>query len=362
MSALESRDVETLCAAIDRAAELLRTRQVNELECGEIGRRFVQLAEDKRSQVRRAVALGSEHLRHPTFREVAERLTEDDHSQVRGIARGILESRSEGRRGDLSDPRHMRLLQEGLLEIDARSRAAARRLAERHAETLMLVVDHEMSKVLQPLLLGLESLSRSLVASDANAEECRQSAARACARVAVLRSISKSFCAYTAEVVSVTRRPEPVRELLDNATRLVMERLRIKKRAAFTEVAFEVDLPSVEVQRERVVQGLATFLQNAFEAYGDQDVEKRILVSAERDGPKHVRIRVTDWGGGMTEEMKRRAFDLGASSKGPGRGFGLPVALQILEEEHGGRISVDSERGKGTTVTVRLPVGHVEEE
>lgn len=67
-------------------------------------------------------------------------------------------------------------------------------------------------------------------------------------------------------------------------------------------------------------------------------------------------IQVSDNGGGMDEEVKSKIFTSFFSTKaGAGTGLGLLVTQKIIKE-HNGTISVESEVGKGSTLTIRLPV------
>jgi signal transduction histidine kinase len=64
-----------------------------------------------------------------------------------------------------------------------------------------------------------------------------------------------------------------------------------------------------------------------------------------------------DDGVGMSEDVRRRMFEPFFSTRpmGAGRGLGLAVALGLVES-HAGTITASSEAGRGTTVTVRLPL------
>ena len=79
-----------------------------------------------------------------------------------------------------------------------------------------------------------------------------------------------------------------------------------------------------------------------------------LTIVASRD-EDDVRIRVSDTGAGMDPEALARAFEPYFSTKSTGTGLGLPIARRNVELS-GGTIAVASERGHGTTVTMRLPV------
>jgi signal transduction histidine kinase len=67
-----------------------------------------------------------------------------------------------------------------------------------------------------------------------------------------------------------------------------------------------------------------------------------------------VVLAVADTGVGMDQEALERAFEPYFSTKATGTGLGLPIARRNVEL-NGGKIAVESARGKGTTVTVTLP-------
>ncbi len=75
-----------------------------------------------------------------------------------------------------------------------------------------------------------------------------------------------------------------------------------------------------------------------------------------RPGP-YLRLCVKDNGHGMTPEVKERAFDPFFTTKGPGKGSGMGLAVvHGIVKKHEGAIRLESEEGKGTTVSVFLPV------
>jgi two-component system sensor histidine kinase HydH len=69
-----------------------------------------------------------------------------------------------------------------------------------------------------------------------------------------------------------------------------------------------------------------------------------------------IRIDVSDTGKGINEEDLARIFDPYFTTKPSGTGLGLAIVYRIIEA-HDGEIRVKSKPGKGTTISVFLPVG-----
>ena len=73
------------------------------------------------------------------------------------------------------------------------------------------------------------------------------------------------------------------------------------------------------------------------------------------DDGRWVEMEVADDGVGIAPEVRARIFEPYFSTRASGTGLGLAIVRKAVEE-HGGNISVESERGQGTRVVVRLPV------
>ena len=118
-------------------------------------------------------------------------------------------------------------------------------------------------------------------------------------------------------------------------------------------------LPRVKIDAKRIRQVLDNLLDNAVK-YSPQGTE--VLVSAKQAGREMV-ISVTDQGLGIPADELSRVFDRmyrieqRLTSGVDGIGLGLSIC-QRLVEAHGGRIWVDSEKGKGSTFYFTIPIAH----
>lgn len=140
-------------------------------------------------------------------------------------------------------------------------------------------------------------------------------------------------------------------------------------------------LPPILGDYDQLVQLFCNLIQNAYQAleqpaaifgktnegslfiernYKNDDgtENKQLIIKTFLDNNKEpgwICIAVTDTGVGIPSENLKKVFEPLFSTKAKGIGLGLALA-RILAEEHGGNIQVDSQVGKGSTFTVRLPI------
>ena len=109
---------------------------------------------------------------------------------------------------------------------------------------------------------------------------------------------------------------------------------------------------SVRWDRGKLRQVFMNLIQNALEAMGEGG-KIDILVVGKPD--QLLEIKISDDGSGMTEEVRKKIFNLYFTTKAKGTGIGLSIVQQIVDQ-HGGVISVESELGKGTTFSIVMPI------
>jgi CheY-like chemotaxis protein len=110
-------------------------------------------------------------------------------------------------------------------------------------------------------------------------------------------------------------------------------------------------------QLEQVLINLAINARDAMPEGGHLTISTANVDADEGQmkGP-HVLVTVTDTGTGMKPETKAKVFEPFFTTKGVGKGTGLGLAtVHGIIEQSGGRVTLDSELGRGTTFYIRLP-------
>jgi len=147
------------------------------------------------------------------------------------------------------------------------------------------------------------------------------------------------------------RRPVKINELIEGIL-LVMEK-QMKESNIKVETSFDDEIPEVMASTNQMRQVMLNILKNAKEAM-PKGGTLGVRTSKE---DRHVLIHVQDTGAGIPEEIRDKIFEafFTTKQKVKGVGLGLSVCYGIIKD-HGGEIKVESEEGKGTTFTIRLPI------
>jgi two-component system NtrC family sensor kinase len=150
------------------------------------------------------------------------------------------------------------------------------------------------------------------------------------------------------------REPVHVQELVERALTLLQARL--EQARVTVERAFDPALPPILGDSDQLIQVFMNLLANAVDAMpGGGRITVRTGALAG-DDPRAM-VSVQDTGVGIDPDQLGRIFEPFYTTKpeGHGTGLGLSVSRGIVQA-HGGRIEVSSEPGRGTTMTVRLPL------
>jgi signal transduction histidine kinase len=225
-----------------------------------------------------------------------------------------------------------------------------RRLAAAYTEIAKLAggLAHEIKNPLSTIRLNMELLAEDF--ADAESARDRRVYAkiklveRECER---LQNLLDDFLNYAK---LRTLRLEPID--LNAEIERVLEFFRPKADACGVDVVthLNAELPSVVLDVEAFRGALFNLLLNAQQAMPDGGE----LLIRTRPSALGVAIDLIDTGEGMNDATMAHIFEAFYSTKSGGSGLGLPTARRIVEG-HGGRISVQSELGKGTQFTIELP-------
>lgn len=130
----------------------------------------------------------------------------------------------------------------------------------------------------------------------------------------------------------------------------------LKKSTKKLKVIYADNLPTIRGNFQRIEQVLINLIQNACQALPDPMKKIMISTSYNKKTGKVV-IKIKDEGVGIPEDQKKYILDPFFTSRRDtgGTGLGLSISAGIIEE-HGGRLEFSSEPGKGTIVSVILPV------
>ena len=144
---------------------------------------------------------------------------------------------------------------------------------------------------------------------------------------------------------------------LTNINDVIMEALKsfeqdLEDRGIEAKTELGDNLPLISIDQEHMKMALANLIKNSIEAMQDK---LKILKITSRISDGRMEIQVSDTGKGIPKDKIKNIFDPFFSSKTRGPGVGLTFTLKIIQE-HGGTVSVESEPGKGTIFTIRLPL------
>jgi len=223
--------------------------------------------------------------------------------------------------------------------------AAWRELARRLA--------HELKNPLFPLQLTVENLVRARQQNPEQFDEVfRESSRTLLAEISNLKGIIGRFSEFS-------KMPQPqlqtvqVNEVIRGVLQLFQAQLEAEGRAKINcELQLDPNLEPISADAELLHRAVSNLVLNAMDAMP----QGGILTLRTRGEDGKVLIEVEDTGSGLTPEECERVFTPYYTSKQHGTGLGLAI-VQSVVSDHGGRIRVQSEPGRGTAFVIELPSG-----
>jgi len=212
-------------------------------------------------------------------------------------------------------------------------------------------VAHELNNPLQ----GIVTYSHLLLEKDSTDEPTNQNIRKIVVQANRCRDIIRGLLDFSRQ-----RKPD---KTLSDINSILNEGISlVENQALFHNVKIVLNLdeslPKVVIDPSQIVRVFINLIVNAAEA---MDGNGRLTISSRLDNEKKcVEIEVSDTGPGISEENIDKIFDPFFTTKETGHGVGLGLAISYgIIKEHKGSLSVESEIGKGTTFTVRLPLAPV---
>jgi len=213
-------------------------------------------------------------------------------------------------------------------------------------------VAHEIGNPLNSLDIHLQLMERKLRKLEAGERQgLEEHLETARDEIGRLDSILKQF-------LSAVRPSTPRREranlnaILHDSLKLLQPEL--ESRGIAVELQLAGDLPPLEIDQGQFQQVFYNLLRNAYQALSGED--GRITLRS-RSTEYEIELSIEDNGSGISPEHMGAIFEPYRTTKSSGSGLGLLIVRRIVRE-HGGEISIESEEGLGTKVTIHLPRHH----
>jgi signal transduction histidine kinase len=225
--------------------------------------------------------------------------------------------------------------------VQAERVAAWRELARRLA--------HELKNPLFPLQVTVENLVRAKQKAPEIFEEVfDEGTSTLLAEINNLKAIVGRFSEFS-KMPQPQRRPTQVNDVVHSVLRVFQAQLQAKSPIGI-HIELAATLPEISADPDLLHRALSNLVLNAIDAMPQGG---ELTIGSKAIG-EHVEISVSDTGSGLTPEECERLFTPYYTTKQHGTGLGLAI-VQSVVSDHGGKISVESAKDKGTTFRIELP-------
>ncbi|MCK6460180.1 MAG: hybrid sensor histidine kinase/response regulator [Planctomycetes bacterium] len=207
-------------------------------------------------------------------------------------------------------------------------------------------VAHELNNPLDGVRRYVRMTQEGL---DAEKTELSDYLGRAMSGLSRMTSIVRQLLTFSRNIV--------IENELENLRTMLEEVVRTLTPSGSSGATIELENPYVDIPVQRALfQVFVNLIKNALDAVETLGPRGLVRVRVRRVAD-HVEVEVEDNGVGVSPEDLRRVFEPFFTTKevGRGTGLGLPISARIVER-CGGTIRFESEKGKGTLVTVTLPL------
>jgi signal transduction histidine kinase len=165
-----------------------------------------------------------------------------------------------------------------------------------------------------------------------------------------LRDILDDFLRYAGKL-ELDRRPTDLNQIVEELVDFFTPQAQLNRVQARWKPSTEPVLANVDPKL--VKQAILNLMLNAVQAMTETNGDRELILSACRHDGEAI-IDVIDTGPGIPPDKLAEIFNAYYSTKRSGTGLGLAMAKRIAEE-HGGRITVTSQLGKGSDFQLHLP-------
>lgn len=209
-------------------------------------------------------------------------------------------------------------------------------------------VAHELGNPLNSLTIHLQLLERRLKKMGAKGESLREHLDVATGEIKRLDFIIGQFLAAIRPTKPQFQRVQ-LRELLDECVRFLQP--EIEQAKVKLKLDLRTDLPSMPLDANQMKQAVYNLIRNACQAMPNGGTLTISGTFTDYD----VRLSFEDTGKGISSEHMNKLFQPFATTRSTGTGLGLLIVRRIIRE-HGGEIDIESREGKGTCVSLWLPL------